>query len=562
MLLNWLDLKSNGVRIRKIPFKKGLNLILDKSDNVQGGNSIGKSTLGRVVDYMFLAKADDIYLDKEFKRPNPFVYSFLEKNEITVDLAFTSRSGKEVVFSRNLPVGDEELVFQVSGEAVSAQEYVQTLSSLVFGITGLKPSIRNVAPKFVRNSHEKMQNTLKFLDLRTSDSVYNHVFPFLFGFTKMELITEKATLDKTIGNLKKKLVAYRFPHNEASLKRMVKPLAKEISDLQAKFSTLNVVGEASKDIQRLVDLQSQISALSVEVSKKKLILEAQAGSIKELESQMVSFSAKEVEEVYKFALLSLPKLNKSFDDVVRFHNSLIDTKLAFIHDISESLSSDIRDLESRIITMEKSENAILDRIKQPDVMLTLTELQKQISSLSERKGEIEGRVKAIEELKSEIQSKEESLDNIKKQLVGSQSILDTNIELFNELLGRYSKTLYNETYIFSLDFNHENGKCEYLIDSIAPNPEGGKKKGEISAFDLAYIEFVKLAKLKRPTFVFHDSIEDVDHVQISKIFEIANAVEGQYIVSMLRDKLVGIPEELIDECTILELSTDDKFFRV
>ena len=192
MLLNWLEVLKNNKVIRHIRFKKGLNLILDKADNKSGGNSIGKSTFGRVIDYMFLAKPDDIYLDPEFKKPNPFVYSLLEKNDVVVKLSFISDSGKEIIFTRNLPVGEAERTFEISGETVPENEYTNTLLRLIFGNPESRPSIRNIAPKFVRNSHEKMQNTLSFLDVRTQQSVYNHVFPFLFGFTKMKIIIRQS----------------------------------------------------------------------------------------------------------------------------------------------------------------------------------------------------------------------------------------------------------------------------------------------------------------------------------------------------------------------------------
>lgn len=562
MLLNWLEILRNGQVIRHIPFKNGLNLVLDKADNKTGGNSIGKSTLGRILDYMFLAKPDDIYLDSEFKRPNPFVYALLENNEISVKLSFISKSNKEMVFVRNLPVGEKEYTFIISGESVTEQEYTDVLAKKIFGNPSTKPSIRNMAPKFIRNSHFKMQNTLSFLDIRTSDSIYNYVFPFLFGFTKMELIAEKTALDKTNANLRKRLSAYRSPHPEGALQRMLKPIEKEIQELQLKLTSLNVIGEADKSIQTLSALQSKISNLSIEVSKLKLIKDAQESSIAELQSQITTFDIKEIEDIYKYALASVPNVTKQFEDVVRFHNSLIEKKTAFIYGEVDSISGEISTLNNYIKSLEQEESLILQKIKQPDVMEILTSIQKEISQLSEHKGAIEGSLKAIKEVKEAIEENSKKLDDIKKELLLNQEELNKNIEIFNGFFSEYSKLLYGESYVFSLDFNADTGHCMYSIDSISPNPEGGKKKGEISAFDLAYIKFVIATKLNRPRFVLHDSIEDVDHIQISRIFDIANEIDGQYIVSMLRDKLLQLPPKMVADCTILELSENEKFFLI
>lgn len=85
----------------------------------------------------------------------------------------------------------------------------------------------------------------------------------------------------------------------------------------------------------------------------------------------------------------------------------------------------------------------------------------------------------------------------------------------------------------------------------------------MSAFDLAYIKFVREVGLRRPTFVIHDSIEDVDVNQVYDIFTAANGISGQYIVAVLSDKISDSRfEGLKDGSVILELSEADKFFKI
>lgn len=80
---------------------------------------------------------------------------------------------------------------------------------------------------------------------------------------------------------------------------------------------------------------------------------------------------------------------------------------------------------------------------------------------------------------------------------------------------------------------------------------------------MAYIKFVDKIKLKRPTFVIHDSIEDVDVNQIRDIFFEANNINGQYIVSILSDKFSEDADmKMMMSNSILELSSTNKFFKV
>ncbi|EFH0396986.1 DUF2326 domain-containing protein, partial [Escherichia coli] len=67
----------------------------------------------------------------------------------------------------------------------------------------------------------------------------------------------------------------------------------------------------------------------------------------------------------------------------------------------------------------------------------------------------------------------------------------------------------------------------------------------------------------RPTFVIHDSIEDVDVNQIRDIFFEANNINGQYIVSILSDKFSEDADmKMMMSNSILELSSTNKFFKV
>ena len=60
-----------------------------------------------------------------------------------------------------------------------------------------------------------------------------------------------------------------------------------------------------------------------------------------------------------------------------------------------------------------------------------------------------------------------------------------------------------------------------------------------------------------------DSIEQIDEVDLNKIFKLAdNIKEGQVIFTCLKDKLYNVDEGLLNEARILELSIDDKLFRI
>lgn len=58
----------------------------------------------------------------------------------------------------------------------------------------------------------------------------------------------------------------------------------------------------------------------------------------------------------------------------------------------------------------------------------------------------------------------------------------------------------------------------------------------------------------------HDQLETIHDNQLNTIVEVANSINGQYIVPILRDK---IPSNIdISDFEVLSLSQDDKLFKI
>jgi len=129
-------------------------------------------------------------------------------------------------------------------------------------------------------------------------------------------------------------------------------------------------------------------------------------------------------------------------------------------------------------------------------------------------------------------------------------------------LKNLTQSLHDDEYQIDLNFNKDNGACSIELLNSVTNPEGGKKKAEVIAFDFSYIYAASELNLKRPRFVFHDSIEDIDKKQIEDIFKEADKIPGQQILSMLSDKISDALYKKLSKSIILTLDEDEKFFCV
>lgn len=565
MRLCKLQVIKNKNILREITFKKGLNLIVNVDSKVaRSGNSVGKSTPSRLIDFIFMSSGDDIYTESEFKKVIPEVADLIDDNEIIVELYFVGFDGKKHLIGRNLTRISKNSLFYINRERVSKASYQELVAQQIFGQREEKPSIRSLSHKFIRNTNEKMQNTARFLHLNAKPDEYDQLYLFLFGFIGLNLLKEKATLTNQIATKRKHLASYRSPHKESALLKMIKPLEVEESILKLKISEFDFKDAQESSVKELVKIQGEISDLTIVYSELEAKSAYLSKSIDKLRHGASNIDGKELRDIYAEAGVAISdKLKRTYEDLVVFHNKILSNKINLILNELGVTKTHSEEIRIKINNLQAMESNVFRNIKEPDTLKSIGQMYNELSLIREEIASTKTLLQKIEDTKSEIDSIELNKRKVVLKIQDNIASLEKNIEIFNRNFGDLSKLFYDERYIFDLSFDSEKGKCEFDVVCVTPNSTGGKKKGELSAFDLAYINFVNEINLKRPTFIIHDSIEDVDINQIFDIFHAANNIEGQYIVSVLSDKISDSRFDAFkNSSVILELSESDKFFKL
>jgi len=106
MFLKSLTISSGKKVIRKIEFRKGINLIVDESQDQITGNNVGKTTVLMLVDFCLGANPKNLYVDPESKKQEyQLVKDFLIENEVLITLILTNsldnENAKEIIIERN-----------------------------------------------------------------------------------------------------------------------------------------------------------------------------------------------------------------------------------------------------------------------------------------------------------------------------------------------------------------------------------------------------------------------------------------------------------------------------
>ncbi len=564
MFLKQLSISIGSNIIREINFRKGLNLIVDEtktSDKRESGNNVGKTTVIRLIDFCFGGDGKNIYKDPEFKdKANNQIERFLKDNNVLITMTLKDNleiiSSREIVIRRNF-LSRNKKILEINGEKQKADEFEHNLKYLIFKSKHEKPKLRQIIAKNIRDGENRVSNTLKVLSPYTTIEEYESLFLFWLGIEldtnarKQQLIRNQTIENNLLNRLKR----------ETSLPQITQSLIvieRTISELTKKKDSFDINHNYENELNKLNLIKSTLNELSTSVSvmelRKNLIIESKI----ELENEFSVVDEQQIKSVYEQAKLYIPVLQKTFEETLIFHNKNVQGKLEYIVQEMPELELNISLAKTEISKLLLLENNLAQELKKSDIMKELQLIITNLNKAFEKKGILIEQKRLMTMSIKKLNEIEKELSQINEGIDSKDKLLNNRIEEFNKYFSDMSSQLYGEQFILSPE-KHEKG-YQLNISSLSGNLGTGKKKGQIAAFDLAYIQFADKQGIKCLHFVFQDQIENVHDNQINNILsEIVANVNCQYILPVLRDKLpVNFP---VDEYKIVSLSQSDKLFR-
>lgn len=571
MFIKKLIISTPRKVIRNIEFHKGLNLIVDDTPTINTqltGNNVGKTTVLKLVDFCLGGEANEIYTDFEDKKSKyEEVKKFLIEQEVLITLVLTEDldsmdDSKQIIIERNF-LQKSRAIRNINGEPILEKNFENKLMSLLIpNQKSEKPSFRQIISHNIRYKDENINNTLKTLSKYTSDSEYETLYLFLLGCNfnngaKRQAILTKLKQEENYKN--------RLEKNQSkeSYEIALTMLDNEILELNKKKKSFNINENFEKDLDELNKIKYRINKISSEVVKlgirKDLIEEAKEN----IENSTTNIDLKQLKELYDEAKLNVSGIQKTFEDLVSYHNTMIVEKLKFITEDLPSLNEKIKLENIELNKLLEEEKTMSEKIAKSD---SFEELEKTITNINEKyrlKGEYENTISYINEVEENIKRLKNELSNIDNYLFSNEfkELLKLQITKFNKFFSAISNELYGESYVlgFSEETNKKN-QTFYKFSSFNLNMSSGKKQGEILCFDLAYILFADSEKIPCLHFLLNDKKELMHDNQLLKVADFVKKNNIQLIISILKDKL---PEELVDKSNIVvELSQNKKLFRI
>lgn len=569
MFLKSLLISTPTKVIREINFHKGLNLIVDEtpSGDTLTGNNVGKTTVLRLIDFCLGKDGSVVYKDPENSREiDPMVKSFLIDRKVIITLTIVDNlenPQREVEISRNFLSSRRENVCQVNGRDITKSELESVLGAEIFPqITISKPTFRQIIAHNVRYDDLRLNHTLDILNSFTKLEEYETLYLFMFGCD----YDECAHREELIANIKSELnYKKRLEKREtkSSYKVALEDVEREIKKLEAKKTTLNINPQIEQDLAELSSVKERLNQVTSLITSLRIRKDVIEESVREFNAQQFTEDISELRLIYQQASSLIPDMQRTFEDMVEYHNKMLANRVKFIEEELPALDTKIASLTSELASLRKFENELSAKVIASD---TFEDLEKIINDLNEqykRKGEYSAIISQIDEVEKTMSKFNEELSAIDNGLFSDdfRKKVDSQLSKFNEIFADLSEELYDERYSIKEDVvRNQKGQNVYKFSVIGTNLSSGKKQGEISCFDIAYTMFADKENIPCMHFILNDKKELMHDNQLVKLADISNRENIQFVASILEDKL---PETLKNEdYYVVRLSQGDKLFRI
>ncbi|SDM65902.1 DUF2326 domain-containing protein [Sediminibacillus halophilus] len=570
MYLKELKIESRDKVIREIPFHLGTNLIVDETqnqNNIETGNNIGKTTVLALIDYCLGGDSEQIYKDPESNKIIDFVKDYLVNEEILITLILKrellEEKSKEITIERNFLQRNKKIM-KINGENLTknkGKDFVDKLSGLIIGEReNDRPGIRQIFAHNIRYKDERINNTLKVLNRYSTNVEYETLYLYMFGLPVSDrtYLMKKLKIEQNFkGRLEKKQA-------KPELELQIDIVKDNIKNLEEKKRVLNINEKYEEELQELNSTKYRISKIGSKVSELSLRKELLKETENELKRDISDVDLDALRGLYSVAKKSVNDIQKTYEQLIQYHNNMILEKIKYITQDLPNLESEIEKHNQNLEKELANEKYLINKLSSSDTFSDLENIISDLTSNHQKLGELENSLSQIETSEENITKINDDIELLdgNRFTTEFQDLLKKQLMKFNKHFKEVSKELYGEEYgiTFSVKEDRKTKKNYYAFECFNLNISSGKKQGEILCFDIAYILFARSEGIPHLDFILNDKKELMHGNQLLKVNDFAWKNNIQLVFSILKDK---IPEEINnDKHIVLSLSEKDKLFRI
>lgn len=527
-----------------IDFNTGLNVILAEirlpENRDKDTHNLGKTTIGRLIDFAFLSKKkSNFFLFKHEDRFSSFIFFLeieLEDGSFVTIRRYVEEASK-ISFKRHELGGQDFSILKLTewDHQDVAFERARELLDGILDWRAIKPwSYRKVLGYLLR-SQDDFRDVFQLRHFASKHADWKPSLAHLLGFNA-QIINERYAKESVLAK------------EEAALENTKKELggsAEEISkingilllkqnDLEKKQALLNTFDFSSQDKENTKNLVNEIDERIAELNTKRYSLSYNKKKTRQsLQEDQILFDPENAKKLFiEAGILFDGQIKKDFEQLIAFNKAITEERRVYLKEDLVEIEKELKQVNAERDELEHKRVGMLSFLSETDIFTKykqlsneLVILRAEISILEQQKKHVQH----LQELRTQIRSLGEECDHLQaqieedvdKQNYDQQSLFSTIRLYFSEII----EEVLDHKALLSVSVNkngHLDFKAEILDDSgNATSADMGTtyRKLLCFAFDLAVLR--AHLNVKFPRFIYHDGVlEALDNRKKEKLLEV------------------------------------------
>lgn len=525
---------------KRIAFSPGLNIIqgIGGSEDGPGANSIGKTTMLKIIDYAFGGK---YYSDS-----NKDIIKYVGKHDICFTHFF---NGISYYFKRDATkpgivscCADNSYTPQ---REISSQDFCKWLVAQ-YGLQNLDLTFREIVSLYSRIWDKPNKDVNRPLFRFNAQSVRNAIMSLIKLFEKHTSIQELYEQDEYLRK-RQTVIANAVSYNliEIPSKAEYSNILKELSEVQEKISSL----EANISIASIDNIDSLFEQENSLYQLRQELLVQQGRAKRDL--YRCQQNMKKLSPLNRTTFTSLQEFFPEIDirrveAVQSFHDNLCSILLSEFQQEESKLKQLLEEIKGSIQSVELKIQTLTE------LPMRTTEAIALLQQLAKRQDQLQTKLNLYNDKAADLSQKIENSKKLSQALSAITSEIQVDI---NEKICEYSakiKTSNNKAPLLQIN------EKDYHY-GVEDNTGTGKAYTDLLLFDLAILALTKLPILIHDSFLFNN-IDDQTKFSLLRLY-------GQFPTKQLfisLDQYYGYEnesvKEIIDSSVRLTLSGKSTLF--
>ncbi|EGQ7674822.1 DUF2326 domain-containing protein [Vibrio parahaemolyticus] len=538
-------------------FKTGLNVIYGEirlpENKTKDTHNLGKSTLGRVLDFTLLSKRDPkFFLFKHEDIFSPFIFFVevkLNDNSYLTIRRSVSQASKISFKKHNEQHQDYVYLSDESWDHLDVPfSRAKELLDSLLDLSAIKPwTYRNGLGYLVR-SQDDYNDVFKLRKFGSRDAHWKPYLSHIFGFDA-ELLIKHYQKEEDLNKKKdiESTVRKELGGSVEDVSKIEGMLLIKQRDAEKKQMLLDSFDFRQQDKEKTKYLVDELDEKIAELNKRRYSLNQNRKKIlKSLEEDKIIFNTEDAQKIFHEAgILFSGQVKKDFDQLIEFNKSITEERFGYLTIEKSEIDLEISKINSELNALGKKRSDTLSFLSDTEVFNKYKELSNELVSLRADIEALERQKKHIhrlQELRAEIRGLSEECSRL-------QSEIECNVEkqnsdknsLFSQIRFYFSEivdAVINRKALLSVSPNSE-GHLQFRAEIL--DESGNSTSADMGhtyrkllciAFDLSVLR-AHLGE-KFPHFAFHDGVfESLDNRKKENLLSVIRQYADMGIQSII-----------------------------